>query len=145
MSHPISRSEILRLIPHAGEICLLDEIIAWDAATLCCKSQRFALPGNPLRRADGTLGMACGIEIAGQAMAAHGRLTAAMDAPPLAGMLVSLRDVMLSGGPLHATELLIEVQQMMGDAKGASYEFTVTGAGEKLLSGRAMVLFGKAA
>ncbi len=138
---PICREDLLRLIPHAGEMCLLDEITAWDAKSLRCRASCAQAPGNPLRRPDGTLGMACGIEIAGQAMAAHGRLTAGGDGPPLAGMLVSLRDVALGQGPLQAEELLIEVEQLMGDANGASYKFLLTEAGKLRLSGRATVLF----
>jgi len=144
-SQLIGREEILRLVPHAGDMCLLDEIIAWDVRMLRCRSRSFGSPGNPLRRLDGTLGMVGGVEIAGQAMAAHGRLTAMSGDAPRPGMLVSVRDVELAAGPLNAAELLIEIEQLMGDANGASYGFSLTGAGERLLSGRATVLFGRAA
>jgi predicted hotdog family 3-hydroxylacyl-ACP dehydratase len=137
----LRRDAVLRLIPHAGEMCLIDEILAWDAGFLKCRSTRFAAPSNPLRRADGVLGMASGIEIAGQAMAAHGRLTAGVDTPAVPGMLVSLRDVTCAAGPLQGPELLIEVEQLMGDASGASYRFSITRAGEMLLGGRAIVVF----
>jgi len=142
---PIGRDAILRLIPHAGEMCLIDEILAWDAGFLKCRSTRFARISNPLRRPDGGLGMASGIEIAGQAMAAHGRLTAGVDTPPVPGMLVSLRDVACAAGPLQGAELRIEVEQLMGDAAGASYRFSITGGGEMLLGGRAIVLFAASA
>jgi predicted hotdog family 3-hydroxylacyl-ACP dehydratase len=141
----ICRDAILGLIPHAGEICLLDEILSWDRRFLRCRSARFAYPSNPLRRADGSLGMACGIEIAGQAMAAHGRLIDSAGAAPVAGMLVGVRDVECAAGPLQGREILIEVEQLMGDAKGASYRFSITGAHETLLRGRATVAFAGAA
>ncbi len=129
------------MIPHAGAMCLLDEITFWDTKFLRGRSKRFGAAGNPLRRADGSLGMACGIEIAGQAMAAHGYLLAGLGAPPRQGMLVSLRDVEIGGGPADAAEILIEVEQLMGDLSGAAYRFSVADAAALLLSGRATVVF----
>ena len=92
----LGRDEILTLIPHGGAMCLLDEVLDWDAAAIHCLSHRYRAPDNPLRRADGTLGSACGIEIAAQAMAVHGRLTAPAEGTPVPGYLVSLRDVRLA-------------------------------------------------
>jgi predicted hotdog family 3-hydroxylacyl-ACP dehydratase len=141
----IGRAEILRLIPHAGEMCLLDAVMFWDARFLRGRSMRSGSAGNPLRRADGSLGMACGIELAGQAMAAHGRLIAGTDEPPRPGMLVSLRDVELSAGPLDGGEVLVEVERLSGDARGAAYGFRVLNAARTLLAGRATVLLAGAA
>lgn len=133
------------MIPHGNSICLLDEVQDWDAARICCISHRFSAPDNPLRRADGTLGTACGIEIASQAMAVHGRLTAPLQGAPAPGFLVSLRDVRLASPRLEAGPLLIEAMRLMGDASGASYGFTIMAEGAELLSGRATVMFGAAA
>jgi predicted hotdog family 3-hydroxylacyl-ACP dehydratase len=141
----IGRAEILRLIPHAGEMCLLDAVVFWDARFLRGRSMRSGSAGNPLRRADGSLGMACGIEIAGQAMAAHGRLIAGTDEPPRPGMLVSLRDVELSAGPFEVQEIQVEVERLLGDARGAAYGFLVSDAARTLLAGRGTVLLAGAA
>jgi len=140
----IGRAEVLRMIPHAGEMCLLDAVVFWDARFLRGRSTRSASAGNPLRRADGSLGMACLIEIAGQAMAAHGRLIAGTAEPPRPGMLVSLRDVELSAGPLDGGEVLVEVERLLSDARGAAYGFRVLNAARTLLVGRATVLLGAA-
>ncbi len=137
----LGHDDILRMIPHSRDMCLLDEILDWDADFLRCRSSCAGRAENPLRRPDGSLGMACGIEIAGQAMAAHGWLIANHDKPPRAGMLVSLRDVEIAGGVLDAEMLMIEVERLMGDASGASYRFSVSSAAGKLLDGRATVLF----
>jgi len=143
----LGRDAILTLIPHGGAMCLLDEVLDWDAACICCLSHRTRAADNPLRRADGTLGSACGIEIAAQAMAVHGRLIGPLEGAPVPGYLVSLRDVRLArpqldggGGPLtiHATRL-------MGDARGATYSFSVSHEGTDMLSGRATFLFGAGA
>ena len=68
----------------------------WDATSITCLSHRFSAPDNPLRRADGRLGTTCGIEVAAQAMALHGRLTAPAGGAPVPGYLVSLRHVHLA-------------------------------------------------
>ena len=139
----LGRDEILALIPHSGAMCLLDEVLEWDAASVRCLSHRYRASDNPLRRADGTLGTACGIEIAAQAMAVHGRLTAVGDGPPRPGFLVSLRDVRLHAARLDAQAgpLIIMARQLLGDARGAAYEFNVSRAAAELVSGRATVLF----
>lgn len=140
----IGHEQILGMIPHAGAICLLDEVLDWNAVSVRCISRRYREPGNPLRRADGTLGTACGIEIAAQAMAVHGRLTAPADGKPVPGYLVSLRNVRLAAPMLDdaAGPLLIEARLMAGGEGGASYEFTVSAQGTPWLGGRATVLFG---
>ncbi|MBB5373935.1 3-hydroxylacyl-ACP dehydratase [Acidocella aromatica] len=140
----IGHEQIQGMIPHSGTMCLLDEVLDWDAASVRCLSRRYRNAENPLRRPDGTLGTACGIEIAAQAMAVHGRLTAPEDGVPVPGYLVSLRDVRLASPLLDDTKgpLLIEAKLLMGDGSGATYEFAVTSQGTPWLSGRATVLFG---
>lgn len=139
----LNRAAILRLIPHAGAMCLLDDAQHWDEAEISCTSMRYAQPDNPLRRADAALGASCLIEVASQAMALHGRLATTADAPPGPGFLVSLRETTLHTATLdgmHAT-LIITARRMLWDARGASYVFSVHAAGMLLAEGRAMVLF----
>lgn len=140
----LDHREIEALIPHSGSMCLLDAVIAWDAASLRCVSRCHLLPGNPMRRVDGTLGAACGIELAAQAMAIHGRLVSGNSGPPARGALASVRDVHLRTATLDDIEgdLTIDAQRLMGDGQGASYRFVITGDGAEVLSGRATVLLG---
>ena len=141
----LSRDAILPLIPHAGEMCLLDEVLDWSTDSINCRSRRYAGAANPLRRADGTLGSATAVEIAAQAMALHARLTAPQGGPPTQGLLAALRDVHLAAplledsGPLNIT-----ATRLLGDASGASYRFEVANGTGALVTGRATVLFGAA-
>lgn len=139
----IAREEILALIPHAGAMCLLDTVESWDETVITCLSARYDGVDNPLRRADGSLGSACGIELAAQAMAVHGRLSADADGPPRPGFLVGLRDVRLLAAtfPSDIGPLTVTARRLMGDAQGAVYAFTVVTPAEPWLSGRATVLF----
>jgi predicted hotdog family 3-hydroxylacyl-ACP dehydratase len=138
----MGRDAILGLIPHAGAMCLLDDVVRWDETSITCRSVRYAEADNPMRRADGRLGSVAGIEIASQAMALHGRLSAE-EGPPRPGFLVSLRDVRLRATllPSDIGPLTIVAQRLLGDARGASYSFTVTAGEDEWLTGRATVLF----
>ena len=69
----LDRTWIERNIPHQGRMCLLDEVMEWDAQHIRCRSGTHRLPDHPLH-SQGRLGVACGIEYAAQAMAAHGAL-----------------------------------------------------------------------
>ncbi len=72
---PLDHEWIEQHIPHKGRMCLLDEVLSWDAVRIRCRSSSHRATDNPLR-AHGRLGAACGIEYAAQAMAVHGALIA---------------------------------------------------------------------
>jgi predicted hotdog family 3-hydroxylacyl-ACP dehydratase len=135
---------IATLIPHAGAMCLLDGLISWDAGAVICVSNSYRGLGNPLRNKNGTLGIACGIEIASQAMALHGRLTARTDTQPRGGVLASVRDVRFGAATLDAGtgDLTIAAERLLGDAANATYHFSLTCNDIEMLSGRATVLLG---
>jgi predicted hotdog family 3-hydroxylacyl-ACP dehydratase len=139
----LDRAWIESHIPHAGKMCLLDEVLLWDANRVQCRSTTHRLIDNPLR-ADGRLGASCGIEYAAQTMAVHGALVAeaAGDTSP-AGMLASVRNVSLNVDRLDEleTDLVTTVQRVAGDATTALYEFTVSGGALVLLMGRAAIAF----
>jgi predicted hotdog family 3-hydroxylacyl-ACP dehydratase len=140
----IGREQISMMVPHAGAMCLLDGVLHWDAVSMRCFSRRFQQADNPMRRGDGTLGTACGIEVAAQAMAVHGRLLAQTCGSPTQGYLVSVRDVWLARQHFDtdSDRLLIDVERIGGDTRGATYRFGVTSGAIELLGGRATVVFG---
>ena len=142
MSMPLDRSWIERNIPHHGRMCLLDEVMEWDARHIRCRSGTHRLPDHPLR-SHGRLGAACGIEYAAQAMAVHGALTAGESARPEAGFLAALRDVRLHVLRLDDcdTELHCEAVLVAGNQGSALYEFALQSGARQLLSGRATVVF----
>lgn len=151
---PLDRQWIEQHIPHKGRMCLLDEVLAWDAAHIRCRSNTHRAADNPLR-AHGRLGAACGIEYAAQAMAVHGALIAA--SAPLAstvsshlrgsigaavGYLASVRNVALHVSRLDdlEEELIAAAERVTGDGRTVLYEFNVSSAGRLLLSGRASIV-----
>jgi predicted hotdog family 3-hydroxylacyl-ACP dehydratase len=145
----LDRPWIERNIPHHGRMCLLDEVMEWDAQHIRCRSGSHRLPDHPLR-SQGRLGVACGIEYAAQAMAVHGALAggALADAGKgrsEVGLLAGLRDVRLHVLRLDDIEsdLICDALLVAGDQGSALYEFALTSEAERqrLLSGRATVVF----
>jgi predicted hotdog family 3-hydroxylacyl-ACP dehydratase len=147
----LNRAWIESRIPHHGRMCLLDEVIAWSDARVSCRSSTHRETDNPLR-ADGKLGIACGIEYAAQAMAVHGALIAASSpadrgapsaAPPAAGFLAAVRDVRFHSLRLDDVQgdLICDAVRMAGDATTALYEFELRSQETRLLTGRATVVF----
>jgi predicted hotdog family 3-hydroxylacyl-ACP dehydratase len=145
----LDRPWIERNIPHHGRMCLLDEVMEWDAQHIRCRSGSHRLPDHPLR-SQGRLGVACGIEYAAQAMAVHGALAGGALADAAkgrseVGFLAGLRDVRLHVLRLDDIEsdLICDALLVAGDQGSALYEFAIRSEAERqrLLSGRATVVF----
>lgn len=145
------RDWIAARIPHHGSMCLLDGVLAWDAASVRCTSTTHTCADNPLRAQD-RLAAVCGIEYAAQAMAVHGALLAEAAQGdgaqrPRLGYLASVRKLVLHVERLDDIEAPLEVaaERVSGEAATVLYAFTVSAAGRPLLSGRAAVILDAAA
>jgi predicted hotdog family 3-hydroxylacyl-ACP dehydratase len=139
----IDKSAIARLIPHAGAMCLLDGVLSWDEARVCCTAGSHRSPDNPLRR-NGQLGILCGVEYAAQTMALHGALLSGN--PSLSGYLASIRTVRCHADRLDLMQgdLRVEAEHLHGDAGRAIYRFRLCYADRVLLDGRAAVVLAEA-
>jgi predicted hotdog family 3-hydroxylacyl-ACP dehydratase len=154
----LNRAWIEARIPHQGRMCLLDEVLDWNAQHIRCRTATHRALDNPLR-SHGRLSIACGIEYAAQAMALHGALadgaadgaaTGATDSgvatiavrSSRVGLLASVRDVRLIVLRLDDIEsdLICEVTHLAGDGLTALYEFALRDRDRSLLSGRASVI-----
>jgi predicted hotdog family 3-hydroxylacyl-ACP dehydratase len=141
-SLPSCRADIEALIPHAGRMCLLERVIAFDDTRLHAQTDSHRAADNPLRR-DGELSALHLCEYGAQAMAVHGGLLAARAghaAPP--GLLVSLRGVELLckriddlAGPLD-----VYAEDVSDSGAGWQCSFRIEHAGELIANGRAAVL-----
>ena len=142
----IDSAAIAGLIPHAGSMCLLAEVSAWDARSIRCIARSHRDPGNPLA-AGGRLGAACGIEYAAQAMAVHGGLSGVLGHRPMAGYLVSVRALKLHRPYLDDLDgdLIVEAAMLAGEGTRMSYEFSLSCLGATIVAGRAAVLLEAAA
>lgn len=136
------RSDWSSLIPHQGAMCLLDEIVAWNAGAIHARSESHRDPANPLR-SDGRLRALHLCEYGAQAMAVHGGLVAREAggrAEP--GFLVSLRAVELAVERVDDLPGAIDVhaERLLGGEGSWQYAFRIEHAGRLLASGRAAVI-----
>lgn len=138
----MGHAEICALIPHAGAMCLLDAVVAWDEQMIRCRSRRHQDPANPLRRG-GTLGAVHLFEYGAQAVAVHGGLLAQarVKKNPIR-YLVALHDAQLGvqriddiSGPLE-----VEARSLLTAGNGVIYELSITNEGQWLASGRATIM-----
>jgi predicted hotdog family 3-hydroxylacyl-ACP dehydratase len=138
----LNAAEIAARVPHHGTMCLLHALHESSNTHVLCSTTSHHAADNPLRSASGLL--ACNaIEYAAQAMALHGAMTAAADAPPLGGRLASVRGVKLHVPQLDTIDgpLFVHAERLAGDAGQAMYQFTLRDARENtLVQGRATVL-----
>lgn len=140
---PLDRAWIASHIPHQGRMCLLEEVLSWDAVRIRCRAGSHRLADNPLR-AHGRLGAACGVEYAAQAMAVHGAIMAQVSGTRArTGLLTSIRNLALRVTRLEDidTDLIASATRLAGDESSTLYEFTLASGGQELLSGRASIVF----
>lgn len=133
---------IVAHIPHHGSMCLLEQVLSWDAQNIVCRTISHRSPDNPLR-AHGRLGAACAIEYAAQAMAVHGALLQPADATAARiGLLASAREVELLVERLDdvTQDLHVSAQRLHSDGRGALYTFALHAAQALLARGRASLL-----
>lgn len=138
----LPKSDWSALIPHAGAMCVLDEVVAWDDAAIHARTRSHARADNPLR-SDEQLRALHLAEYGAQAMAIHGGLLArAQGAVAGPGYLVSLRDVELAVARIDdiADALDVHAQRLLAGDGHWQYEFRVEHAGRVLARGRAAVI-----
>ncbi len=138
----IGRDEILQLIPHAGSMCLHDQVLEYTPERIRCRAANHRDSKHPLRR-DGVLHALHLAEYGAQAMAVHGGLLARARgerAPP--GFLAVVRDLKLGVTRLDDLPDAIETEarMLMGGAEGWTYEFSAASGGRTLGSGRVTVM-----
>ena len=126
----LDREAIASRVPHSGGMCLLDEVLDWNAQRIRCRSDSHRRAGNPLRAA-GRLGAACAVEYAAQAAALHGALLCeaggSARSPLAPGRLASVRDLRLRIARLDDVphRLWCEVVLVASDASLRQYAFEV--------------------
>jgi len=138
----LPKSDWAHLIPHAGAMCLLDDVAAWDATTIHARSASHLRVDNPLR-SDGRLRALHLCEYGAQAMAVHGGLLArAAGSTAMPGYLVSLRDVDLRVARVDDLDGLLDVhaQRLLGGDGSWQYAFHIEHVGTTLARGRAAVI-----
>ena len=138
----IDREELCGLVPHSGNMCLLDSVLSWDDTHIRCTASSHTDPRNPLRK-QGRLAAVHLLEYGAQAMAVHGGILAresSSDARP--GYLATLRDVTITADYIDQikTPLNIEAEKIAASSDSFMYKFRVTTNDKLLASARATVI-----
>lgn len=117
-----SHASITDLIPHAGCMVLLEDILHWDAKGVLCRTNTHRSLGNPLRRRD-TLPAIAGIEYGAQAAAVHGALMGQI----AGGYLVSVKDCQVDTKYLsdHLGPLLVSATRLMTSKDALIYRIVI--------------------
>lgn len=159
ISLPLDKAVFGAWLPHAGDMILLDTLLAWSETEAHCTTLSHTRSPHPLA-VNGRLGSANLVEYAAQAMALHGAMSAATadkavdadnantpdntaDAGNGHGVLAGVRRLSLYVNEIHTetAALDIAVQLVSGDARTALYDFTVQTQNRLLAEGRATVMF----
>lgn len=141
----IARAGIQSLVPHQGAMCLWDEVVAWDEASIRLRARNHRDPHHPLR-SDGRLHAVHLCEYGAQAMAVHGGLRARRQgAPARPGVLVALRGIALHVARIDdlAGELEGEAHPLAEAAASQQYAFRISHHGVLVAEGRAAVVLGQ--
>ena len=152
---PHNPTDIAQLLPHSGNMVLLDRVISHDALSIHCLATSHHAADNPLRE-NGHLPAWCGIEYAAQAMAIHQRLSAtaarhvvsaphdvtAPNTAPTQGVLAVARDIHVLRPDLDGVrgDLQIYAKKIAADSNSLLYQFNIESAGETIVTGRATVV-----
>ena len=130
------------LVPHAGSMCLLDEVTSWDETRVSCRSASHRRPDNPLRR-DGFLPSLHLLEYAAQATAVHGGLLAGPGGSPAPAMVLAAA----RGFDLHVTrlddvqaDLHIDAERLLSLGDSVLYRFHVCADRQLLAEGRLTIV-----
>lgn len=138
----IGRDELETLVPHSGDMCLLDGVVAWSETAVTCVSETHRAFDNPLR-CDGRLAAVHALEYGAQAMAVHGGLLARRRGEPTGGgYLAALRNAVLHVPRLDNldTALTVHAERLMADRGNLMYRFTIHAGERPVAEARATVV-----
>jgi len=141
----LNSREIAQRLPHAGKMCLLHEVIEASSDALTAEANSHLDADNPLRL-DGKIATVNGIEYAAQAMAIHGslllsELSSTASETPQTGYIATVRNIQMAVPfiPETGAALVINVQQLMSDSNGFTYQFHIDCEQQRLISGKITV------
>ena len=134
----LDRDAIKKLVPHGGDMVLIDRVVRWTTREIVCRADTHGDPKNPLR-CNSCLPALSGIEYGAQAMAIHGTLIAGNQVRT--GLLGGLRNLVCHVERLDdvAGRLRVQASLLYGQQDGYVYEFALQSDTGTLLEGQATV------
>lgn len=136
----LGKKEIEALIPHAENMCLLDQVLSFSDSEIVCKTRTHLAPDNPLKGAKG-LSKIHLIEYGAQTVAIHGGLIEGSEKQPRLGYIAMVKSV--KWGQFNPTTefLMVSSQLEMANESTKFYAFKISDAERKeVCTGRVMVV-----
>lgn len=114
--------DLASLLPHAGDMVLIERVIAVDEHHILCETDSHRRTDNPLRRDDRLHAVAL-LEYAAQCMGIHGALTGGEGQARIA-FLAAARDVTLHVETLHGLPgtLRLRADKLLDTSGGVIYD-----------------------
>ena len=137
----VDRNILSSLVPHAGDMCLLDCVEAWDELHIVCSARSHLSTDNPLR-SDGRLTAIHALEYGAQAVAVHGGLTARQQRKRISeGYVAAVRDACFYVERLDLLEsdLTVEARQLITSDDKQIYRVIIRSADLLVAEARLMV------
>jgi predicted hotdog family 3-hydroxylacyl-ACP dehydratase len=123
------KSDIEAMIPHAGGMCLLEQVISFTDEEIVCRTKSHLNADNPLKT-DGKLSKMHLIEYGAQAIAVHGGLLErdSDNNEPKLGYIATVKAVKWGEFDPLTEFLEITANSVMRDENSKLYEFFITDA-----------------
>ena len=134
----LDRAGIAELLPHAGAMCLLEEVLEHDENTIVCRASSHRDPANPLRSGDG-LAAIIGVEYAAQAVAVHGGFAILRNLNRVSRR-PARRRVLGSRLDTESGDLVVSATRVAAESGRLLYDFRIEAGGRELLRGRLSVV-----
>ena len=138
----IGQDRIRALVPHAGAMCLLEQVLHWDESSITCQTGNHRDPAHPLRRAEGLSALHL-IEYCAQSMALHrGLVSESKGEVAPRGWLVAARDFRLAVARLDELSgpMTVTARELLYYEGGTQYEVAAEADGLALGGGRISVV-----
>ena len=125
----MTKTEIEKIIPHSGKMCLIDEVLSWNQNSIDCSSFSHQDKNHPLRQVSGTLNSLHALEYGAQAAAIHHVLIQKQGKilPSKGGVVVKFRSVKLFCEDLsdYQSALMIQAKQVMSNEQIIIYDIKI--------------------
>lgn len=132
--------DINQLIPHEGEMCLWDSVLAFDDTTIHCQTARHLANTHPLKTNE-RLSKLHLIEYGAQSIAIHGGLLSQKLKAPRPGYLASVKNIHFETFNDQTPYIYCRSNQIMADDQSKLYQFELMDNEQQLIcSGRALVI-----
>lgn len=133
----MDHAHIAALIPHGDSMCLLDEVVAWDAGQIHCRSNPFTRPTNPLLDDNDQLATVLLIEYGAQAAAVHAALLQSNLGGKRPAYIGAVKDVEFYATIVdNSLTLDVYAQCLLSSSQGAIYEWVAQQEHTALIRGR---------